>query len=303
MLAITDQNTAIDEIGRDIIALDKAIEQHSQWQAECSKKLICGQQLPKQFLRSDTHKYCGFDRWYFGDLSHFISMQDEYLLLEKLHKETHACIGQAISKSDNSAFIQSEDYDKFIASETKFALAVVNLRDALFGQLYSFDYLTGVYNRQAFYSTLEKEFARIERSSGYSSIVMVDLDFFKQVNDNYGHKAGDNVLTFFANYLKMNLRPYDSVGRYGGEEFLLCLPDSAVKEAELIMERLRKNLAIHPIKIKDPEKQDIEINITASFGISSMSKGHPPSQAIEEADMAMYEAKSGNRNQVRIYSI
>ncbi len=194
-----------------------------------------------------------------------------------------------------------QDYDAFIACEMAFTLSLVNLRDSLFGHLYSFDYLTGVYNRQAFYSLLEKELARVERTSSVSSIVMVDLDYFKKVNDQYGHQTGDKVLTYFANYLKESLRPYDSIGRYGGEEFLLCLPDTRVDDAKTIMDRIREELTAQSIDIVGPTNQPLSLSITASFGISSISKGHPTTEAIETADLAMYEAKEAGRNQVRTY--
>lgn len=302
MLSTISQNTAVTQINREIVALYKAILIHSQWQAECNKKIICGQSLPQKFLNSGTHKYCGFGRWYYGEHCHFITNQEGFLQLENLHKATHEIIEQITGKANNNTPIESDDYNKLIASKKAFTFALVELRDLLISELYSFDFLTGAYNRQAFYFILEKEYARIERSSGCSSIVMVDIDFFKKVNDQYGHLAGDKVLKFFVNYLNMNLRPYDSVGRYGGEEFLICLPDADVEEAQIIMERLRMKLATHPIKIKDKANKQIEISITASFGISSMRKGHSPGKAIELADVAMYEAKSASRNQVQIYS-
>ncbi len=301
MHSVTGQSTPVAQINSDIIAVNRAILQHSRWLAEWNKKLICGQPLSEDFLQSDAHKHCGFGRWYYSDHSQYTEAQDEFLQLEPLHRKLHDSVNVIVRKSNENTAIKCDDYDLFIACEMAFTFALVNLRDALFGQLYSFDYLTGVYNRQAFYSILDKEFARIERTSGQSSIVMVDLDFFKKVNDQYGHQAGDKVLNFFANYLKENLRPYDSVGRYGGEEFLLCLPNSTIKDAATIMERLREDLASHPITIKGPNHTNIEINITASFGISSMSKDHPPSQAIDTADSAMYDAKTAGRNQVRIY--
>jgi diguanylate cyclase (GGDEF)-like protein len=130
---------------------------------------------------------------------------------------------------------------------------------------------------------------------------MVDLDYFKKVNDQYGHQAGDKVLTYFASYLKESLRPYDSIGRYGGEEFLLCLPDANVEDAKTIVERIREELANNAVEITGPDGKPLLIKVTASFGVSSISKDHPTSEAIETADMAMYQAKSEGRNRVKTY--
>lgn len=301
MLSESGQSNVVTQINNDIIAINSAVLMHSQWLAEWNKKLVCELPITEEFIRSDAYKHCGFGLWYYGEHSAFTEDQDEFPRLGQLHISLHDSVREVVLKASEKEIITPEEYDNFIAKELAFTASLVNLRDALFGQLYSFDYLTGVYNRQAFYSLLEKEYSRITRTSGVSSIVMVDLDYFKKVNDQYGHQAGDKVLTYFASYLKESLRPYDSIGRYGGEEFLLCLPDANVDDAKAIMERIREELSTHSVDIMGPNNQPLSINITASFGVSSISKGHPASEAIETADMAMYEAKSAGRNQVKTY--
>ncbi len=301
MLSESGQSTVVAKINYDISTINKAIMQHSRWLGEWNKKLICEQPISDEFMQSDAYKHCGFGLWYYGEHSHFTLEQDEFPRLEQLHKSIHESVRYIMLKATKKSAIAPQYYDSFIASEAAFTRSLVNLRDSLFGQLYSFDFLTGVYNRQAFYSLLDKEFARVERASSVSSIVMVDLDYFKKVNDQYGHQAGDKVLTYFAHYLKESLRSYDSIGRYGGEEFLLCLPDTSVDDAKVIMDRVREELAAQPIDIVGPKNQPLSINITASFGVSSISKGHPTSEAITSADLAMYEAKSAGRNQVSAY--
>lgn len=301
MLSESGQSTVVTQINSDILAINSAVLMHSQWLAEWNKKLICGLPISEEFIQSDAYRHCGFGLWYYGKHSRFTEDQDEFLRLGELHISLHNSVRQVVLKSSKKQAITPADYDDFIAKEIAFTASLVNLRDALFGQLYSFDYLTGVYNRQAFYSLLEKEYARVSRTSGVSSIVMVDLDYFKKVNDQYGHQAGDKVLTYFASYLKDSLRPYDSIGRFGGEEFLLCLPDADVDDAKAIMERIREELSTHTVDIIGPNNQPLSISVTASFGVSSISKGHPASEAIETADMAMYEAKSAGRNRVRVY--
>lgn len=301
MLSESGQSTVVSQINSDIIAINNAVLLHNRWLAEWNKKLICGLPISEEFIQSDAYRHCGFGLWYYGEHSRFTEDQDEFPRLGQLHISLHESVRRIVLKASENQPITEAEYDEFIARELEFTASLVNLRDALFGQLYSFDYLTGVYNRQAFYSLLEKEHARITRTSGVSSIVMVDLDYFKKVNDQYGHQAGDKVLAYFASYLKESLRPYDSVGRFGGEEFLLCLPDANVDDAKTIMERVREELAHQQIDITGADGKPLTINITASFGVSSISKRHPTSQAIETADIAMYEAKSAGRNCVKVY--
>lgn len=299
MLSLAGQTTIVAEINSEITAINTAIFHHSKWLAEWNRKFVCRHLLSDNFLHSDSYKNCGFGQWYYGEHASRTREIDEFHQLELLHKKLHNSVSLIVDNANKNELIESDDYEELIACEMAFTVKLVALRDRLFTQLYSFDYLTGVYDRQAFDSILEKEFSRIQRSDSYSSIVMVDIDYFKKVNDQYGHLAGDKVLKFFAHYLKENIRPYDSVGRYGGEEFLIFLPDASLTDAHVIMERLRKELSNQPIEITN--EGTATLNITASFGISLMSKNHPPSQAIENADIAMYEAKSNGRNKVTLY--
>lgn len=301
MLSKSGQSTALSQINSDIIAINNAILLHKKWLAEWNRKLFFGQPISDKFIESDSHKHCGFGLWYYDNHSYFTEEQEEFPRLGSLHIALHDSVRDLALKITNQQKIEPQEYDSFVTVEVEFTMSLTNLRDALFGQLYSFDYLTGVHNRQSLYTLLEKEYARVSRSESVSSIVMVDLDYFKKVNDQYGHQAGDQVLTFFANYVKDSLRPYDSIGRYGGEEFLLCLPDTTIEEAETIMNRIREDLAAQPINIQGVNEKPYSIHITASFGVSSICKGHPISEAVETADMAMYQAKSDGRNRVRTF--
>jgi diguanylate cyclase (GGDEF)-like protein len=126
---------------------------------------------------------------------------------------------------------------------------------------------------------------------------MVDLDHFKTVNDTYGHLVGNKVLHAVAHYLTDKLRPYDSMCRYGGEEFLICLPSTKLDKAKKIVTRLRMGLSSLPIDL-DKDKQ---LNITASFGIAKMATNIPIYGNIARADEALYAAKHGGRNQAIAY--
>lgn len=167
--------------------------------------------------------------------------------------------------------------------------------------LASVDGLTQVYNRTFFTRESERIIESLIRSGGNVSIMMFDIDHFKNVNDTFGHEAGDRVLIHVANLAKESLRPIDIIGRYGGEEFIICLPNTTLLEANEMAHSIRLKIAESPIRFEDNE-----VRVTSSFGISSaqMITGdyHQLLQKLmREADHALYTAKRNGRNDVVVY--
>jgi len=159
------------------------------------------------------------------------------------------------------------------------------------------DYLTGLYNRRAFINLLKRELERAQRKEETLSLILMDVDNFKLLNDTYGHLAGDAVLQEITQVLVQNLRSYDFLGRYGGEEFMICLPDTSGEQALAIGERIRQSIAETRIQLPDTETI---IWATASLGISAWGPDKPrnPDLLIKNADLALYEAKKLGRNRV-----
>ncbi len=158
------------------------------------------------------------------------------------------------------------------------------------------DALTGIANRRALNGRLTREF-EIARSSGTSlSVLMIDLDGFKPINDTHGHALGDEVLRTVANALRKGIRPRDLVARYGGDEFAVVLPGSGARAAVFVAERLRQ--AIGKLSVRAPGGDNV--SVTSSFGVAEY---HPlvhvgPEALLAEADRALYEAKRAGRNLV-----
>ena len=155
------------------------------------------------------------------------------------------------------------------------------------------DALTGVANRAVILETLRREQSRQEREGGSFGLIIADIDHFKNVNDTYGHLAGDSVLKAVTKTMETTLRPYDSVGRYGGEEFLIVVPRSDATAALSVAERIRKAIAAKPIQTDAGEVQ-----VTASLGVAaSMEPSRIDSKALLQlADEALYRAKQNGRN-------
>ncbi|MCD4743444.1 MAG: diguanylate cyclase [Desulfobacteraceae bacterium] len=158
------------------------------------------------------------------------------------------------------------------------------------------DGLTGLYNHRYFMEALEIEFERAHRYNRNFSLLMIDIDHFKSINDKYGHQAGDAVLSGFSDVFFSCIRKSDIVCRYGGEEFALILPDTDGENAEIAAEKIRK--AVGRAEFKEGGRQ---LKVTISIGISANSGIKTPRALINESDKALYKAKNNGRNRVESY--
>lgn len=203
----------------------------------------------------------------------------------------------------------ADDYitKPFVAQELKVRLRVgsrilalqQSLQEALEKQSYQarHDPLTGILNHREILNSLEKEINRSERQGNSLAVIMGDLDYLKKVNDTYGHVAGDAVLVEVANRMRHNIRTYDSIGRYGGEEFLLVLPNCAAQEAMLIANRILDNISKEPVMFNSTP-----IPITISLGLAVKEVGEILATAdlVQAADTALYQAKKNGRNRIEM---
>jgi diguanylate cyclase len=160
------------------------------------------------------------------------------------------------------------------------------------------DGLTGLLNRKAWEDLLNKEFDRLQRYKEQCSLIIFDIDHFKKVNDSYGHPAGDEVIRRVANITQECVRKTDFSGRYGGEEYVVLLPHTPVSSAEILAERIRKQIEAETIS-----HEGISIKITVSFGLSEYNSSLKSATAwIDSADRALYESKENGRNRASIFS-
>lgn len=176
-----------------------------------------------------------------------------------------------------------------------FSLTVKNARRFRVMQMYAdYDALTRVHSRRHFESRIEEEMQRFTRYGEPLSLIMLDIDRFKSVNDTRGHHVGDIVLREVAGLAAESIRSMDYCARYGGEEFVILLPHTSHKKALLLAERIRKKIAGHTFLIED----GASLTITASLGVASLTKGTSKSKQdlVCEADAALYLAKSNGRN-------
>jgi len=185
-------------------------------------------------------------------------------------------------KNITSLYLTVQDVTELALYEHR--LLEMNLRDGL----------TGVYNRRFLEQRLAEEFERHQRYSRNFSIIMFDIDFFKKVNDTYGHQCGDFVLKGVSGKIASMIRKSDFLARYGGEEFCCLLPETGLASATLLAERFRTSIAE-----MTQVYQTKDITVTISLGVSELSRQHAtPASLLERADEALYQAKHSGRNQV-----
>ena len=153
------------------------------------------------------------------------------------------------------------------------------------------DALTGLSNRRDMYQKIKHETDRFERNEKPFTILMGDIDNFKKINDTYGHDAGDQVLTFIASLMTSTLRKQDIASRWGGEEFLILLPETNLEGGRKIAEKLRTKIKNKPIKYKKHI-----LNVTITLGVSVYNQIRDVNESIKEADKAMYLGKIRNKN-------
>ena len=195
------------------------------------------------------------------------------------------------------------DHEELVA-RVKVHLKIKKLQDELkrsnelLLELSNTDHLTGLFNRRYMMEALDKEVQRSVRKGGNLSLIMLDIDHFKQVNDGYGHLQGDVVLQKVASQLQKELRSYDCAARYGGEEFVAILPDSTLKESVFVADRIR--LAVQGTRYGG---QLAKLSLTVSLGVAAFSKEHSQTVDgfIKQADDALYRAKANGRNRVEFH--
>lgn len=197
---------------------------------------------------------------------------------------------EVLNRKDGSSF-SSEDIELLSTLAGEAAVALENAR--LFN-LATTDGLTGAYTIRYFRTLLDHEYSRSVRYKRNLSLILSDIDHFKNVNDTYGHQIGDLILKETAAVLKNNVRDIDVVGRYGGEEFIIMLPETPKENALILADRLRKKIEDHVAT----DQNGKEYKVTISMGVSSFSGKETMEELIKLADTALYKAKESGRNRV-----
>lgn len=293
---------ALEEVSRDqlqaiVAQLKEALYNHQLWHGAMVRTLACGLPGDKHDLGESPHKECRFGQWYYSDAPEKLRNHPGFIAIGEEHQRMHHQAKLLLLSAHASKNIAPLDYDNFSNALDRLRLEISALERELENSLFNHDVLTGAINRYDILPTLREQQELVKRHAQVCYIAMMDLDNFKGINDLYGHPVGDQVLVTAVHYLIKHLRPYDKVFRYGGEEFLLCMPYTELNAGIDRIKGLGEGLAALEIKIGD----DISIRITASFGLTILDPDVPAGTSIDRADKALYAAKASGRNCVKVW--
>lgn len=275
--------------------LDGAIDAHAKWLARLHRSLVCGTEFDPNVQDEQGHRSCLFGLWYYNrDDTDWQRWDDDLQVIGARHQAIHDKARALVGERTTQCQVSAAAFDEFSEHVAQFKIAVRSLQFRIINEVCLVDHLTGVWNRSSMFLRLAEEHERMTRHQQNCILCMIDVDHFKSVNDTLGHAAGDVVLQDVVDIVKQRLRSYDSIFRYGGEEFLVCLPNTSADEAVLAMDRVRADIAAATIRPDDERS----IRVTASFGIAPLSESLALEESIEVADRALFCAKAKGRNQV-----
>lgn len=240
----------------------------------------------------------------------YVNPEQRYALFERIHAE-----GQVRAQEVNLLTFDGKPFDGLLSANRieyegdpdcvfvgVMDITELNRIKEELEQLVNIDMLTGINNRRAFFSTCERELRRRNRNGERISIMMIDIDEFKRINDNYGHAQGDEVLKAIATRLQAHIREFDILGRIGGEEFAIMLPGLDAQAAREVAERLRQEVR-RPLAGVNLAESGLStpLTMTISIGIAEVSHdAHKIDTALSQADHAMYRAKHRGRDRVEV---
>lgn len=293
---------ALDEVSRDelqgvISQLKEALYNHQQWHGTLIRTLVCKLPGDRHDINPEAHMECRFGQWYYGNAPEKLCSHPGFIAMGEEHQRMHHLARLLLIAAEAGNPVTPLDFDNFANALERLRLEISALERELEDSLFNRDSLTGAITRFGILPTLREQQELVKRHAQFCYIAMMDLDSFKAINDLHGHHAGDRVLAESVRYLIKHLRPYDKVFRYGGEEFLLCMPYTDLAPCHDRLNELREGIAA--LEINTGEKKPIRIS--ASFGLTPLEPDIPVEASIDRADKALYAAKSAGRNCVRLW--
>jgi diguanylate cyclase (GGDEF)-like protein len=286
-----------EQLQKILRQIDQALVNHNAWYSEFIRSITCKLPTNEEVIDSEPHKKCNFGKWFYSIENEIPSTHHRFTSIEKTHKVMHQLAAKLLLESQEHDQVSVLDYDNFSKAIEDMRIELNNLKHEFETLLYEHDSLTGATTRLGILPTLKEQLELIQRGvQSDCCIAMMDLDNFKMINDSFGHPAGDHVLSSVIQYVIEQLRPYDKVFRYGGEEFIILMQQTDLTAGYTLIERLRKGIQSLSIKVEGNNL----IQVTASFGVVKLDPNLSVENSIELADKAMYKAKASGRNIVNI---
>ncbi len=282
-----------------ITQLDQAIYNHEQWHKGVVRVLIAGLPADAADLVPDAYRNCRFGRWHESEEPGPLCDHPAFVALGEAHRQMHESAAALLQRREDGLDVPINEYDQFTNLLDRMRLEIQSLRSELQEAAHSRDPLTGARNRAGLLTYLREQQALVRRGVQSCALAMVDIDHFKEVNDRHGHAAGDAVLRRLAERFLGELRPYDRLYRYGGEEFLIVMPQLSLEDAVEVSERLRRGLSAGGA---GDGAGVADLRVTVSIGIAALDAEQAVEESIDRADAALYRAKEEGRDRVELSS-
>jgi len=286
-----------DELRQALEELDQAIFHHERWCEELNRTLVCRLAPDQRDVDENAHRHCRFGQWLYGPGAARLGRHPAFEEIAKAHERMHRAAKSLLDASTAGQTIELQRYERLVNALKEMRLEIANTKHELEDALLNIDPLSGAANRVGMLTKLREQHELVRRKAMACAIAMMDFDHFKGINDTHGHSAGDQVIAKTSQMILRNMRPYDALYRYGGEEFLIALPNTELAAARDILERLRG--AIADMSFIDERGQ--EFHVTASFGLTMLDPDVPVERSIERADSALYAAKAAGRNRIVVW--
>jgi len=281
-----------EELQATLQQLDQALYNHQHWLDEISRTIICRLPYDPGDVAEDAHRRCRFGKWCYDNPPQVLHDHPAFIAMSIEHQRMHQLGARLLLASAIDPSGLPKDYDSFRNALDRLRLEIDTLKREIEDALYNRDALTGAENRVRMLTKLRELHELVKRGIHPCGIAIMDMDNFKTINSNYGHPMGDQVLATSVRHVISQLRPYDSVFRYGGDEFLISLPDADPQATQTVTNRILEGLATLAFATDRPKV----IGTTASFGITQLDPDVSVEESINRADMALYAAKTSGRN-------
>jgi diguanylate cyclase (GGDEF)-like protein len=274
-------------------SLAQTVDDHIAWLIEWHRlaflDLACRASQAKKFASPPS-----FAEWYKTALNMLPQDQPAIDRIAVLHDQLHQLTRLVLLKTPDGVPVDSKDHESVIAKFEELMQGLRRLERAFSVAASGIDLLTGLRSRVGLKEDLEREYNRFLRTAKPFCIAMMDIDYFKSINDKYGHDAGDKVLAAVADHVSRSIRSFDDAYRLGGEEFLIAMKETDLGAGLKVVERLRAGLEQLPIQLGS----GLPIGVTASFGLAMATDDVPVDELLRRVDQGLYRAKNKGRNAI-----
>ena len=273
--------------------LREVTDEHARWHEALLRSIFCEHPVDPRDLAPSAHRACPFGDWFYGHAPNGFRKEQAFAAMGIEHRRLHQVAAKLLRSARAGSPIDRVDFEDLVATSARLRLQVDSLRSSIDAAIGNRDALTGAYGRIEMLPALH-DLQVLTRHGGLpSSIVFMDVDHLKQINDQHGHPVGDAVLAGVVRHLDLHLRTQDKVFRYGGDEFLFALSGADLTTAHDVVSRVRRGLA-GKLLIAGPDGSTMQV--TASFGLALLDPDEDVSESIGRADQALLLAKTAGRN-------